>query len=115
MAPQNKRRVLPRFQDTVPLLQGARLIQRSPSGGYIKEVTIHWPPGCLTLVDVRVLHGTVQFCPEVGYLALDNATPTFFFNERIETDEELIVEIQNADDTNAHTITAIINIEKDEM
>ena len=111
---QPRRRVLPRFQDTVPLLQGSRLIQRSPSGGYIREVTIHWPPGCLTLVDVRVLHHTVQFCPEVGFLALDNATPAYAFYERVELDEEIIVEIQNTDDTNAHTITVTVNIEKDE-
>ncbi len=113
MADNPKRRVLLNFSDTILALEGVLLRQKPPAGGYIKEIVIHWPPGCIALVDVAVLHGSVQVCPEIGYIALDDATITYIFNERIEYDEEIVVDIQNTDGDNPHTITVSVNIEKD--
>lgn len=108
--PKNIREI--RIQQNVPLNTGMILTQPPPFDGYIKEVKIHWPPGCNGLVDVRVGHGTMQFCPFEGFLSLDNVTPTYPFNEYVSHTENIFVEIQNTDGVNAHTISVMINIEE---
>jgi len=99
-----------RIQQNVPLNTGMILTQRPPFDGYIKELKIHWPPGCNGFVDVRVGHGPKQFCPVEGFLSLDNVTPTYPFNEYVVHTENIWVEIQNTDGLNAHTISVMINI-----
>lgn len=102
------------FSYTVPALQGVRLMEHAPFAGYIKSVTIHWPDGCKCLVDVRVGHGVKQFCPSIDgtYLALNDATPTYYFNEWVEDYEEIWVEIHNGDAVNPHAITVTLSIEE---
>jgi hypothetical protein len=99
-----------RIQQTVPAATGVILNQMPPFDGYIREVKIHWPPGCNAFVDVRVGHGTKQFCPFEGFLSLDAVTPTYPFNEYVEHTENIWVEIQNTDGGNPHTISVMINM-----
>lgn len=99
------------FAYNLAALQGILLTEKAPFFGYIKEVSIHWPPGCNALVDVRVGHAIRQFCPREGYLALDAVTPTYPFNEWVEKDEETWVEMKNTDGVNSHNITCTIVLE----
>lgn len=99
-----------RIQQNVLQQQGVILNQLPPFDGYIREVKIHWPPGCNGFVDVRVGAGTRQFCPFEGFLSLDNVTPTYPFNEYVVHTEPIWVEIQNADAINPHTISVMFNM-----
>lgn len=99
-----------RIQQTVPQNTGMILTQTPPFDGHIREIKIHWPPGCLGLVDVRVSHGAKQFCPFEFFLSLDNVTPTFPFNEYVVHTENIFVEIQNTDGINPHTISVMFNM-----
>lgn len=99
-----------RIQQNVPLNTGVILNQTPPFDGIIREVKIHWPPGCNGLVDVRVGHGPKQFCPFEGFLSLNNVTPSYYFNEEVQHTEQIWVEIQNTDGVNAHTISVMFNM-----
>lgn len=92
-------------------LQGVRLEEVAPFDGYIKQVTIHWPDGCNALVGVKVGHGTPQFCPRDGYLALNDATPTYPFNVKVKEGDTIWVEMRNTDGVNPHNITVTVSIE----
>ncbi|GAI68103.1 unnamed protein product [marine sediment metagenome] len=83
-----------------------------PFSGYIKQVTPHWPDGCDAIVDVRVGHGNKQFCPKEGFLALNDATPSYPFNEEVNGGQEDIwVEMVNGDSENKHKITVTVMLE----
>ena len=101
-----------RIQQNVLARQALILNQAPPFDGRIREVKIHWPPGCAGLVAVRVGYRTKQFCPFEGFLSLDNVTPTFPLDEAIQHTEKLWIEIQNADAVNNHNITVMFNIEE---
>lgn len=109
--------IMPRNIEQIPFaynlsaLEGVTLTEKAPFSGYITQVTIHWPDGCNALVDVRIGHGTKQFCPDDGYLALNDATPTYPFNEWVSDNEEIWVEMRNTDGGNSHAITATIILE----
>jgi len=89
---------------------GVTLTEFAPFSGYIKQVSIHWPDGCDGLLDIRVGHGTMQFCPDEGYLALNAATPTYPFNEWVNDREEIWVEMRNAGGF-AHRVTVAVILE----
>jgi hypothetical protein len=105
-----KREQVP-FAYNIPALVGVTLTEYCPFSGYIKEVTIHWPQGCDGLCEVRVGHGTKQFCPDDGFLALNDATPTFDFNEPVKEREDIWVELKNGDGVNSHNITCTLILE----
>lgn len=90
--------------------QGVMLNEYAPFSGYIKQVSIHWPAGCSALVDIRVGHGTKQFCPNEGFLALDAVTPVYSFSEFVQDHEEIWVEMRNASGF-PHGITVVIQLE----
>jgi len=90
---------------------GIILEENAPFSGYIKQVTIHWPDGADALVDVRIGHGVVQFCPDEGFLALNDATPTYPFSEWVNDQEAIWVEMRNRDGGNEHSITVTIILE----
>lgn len=90
---------------------GVTLREVAPFSGLIKQVTVHWPEGCNALVDVKVGHGVRQFCPNEGYLSLNDATPTYPFNEWVDDREEIWVELRNRDGANTHTITVTVTLE----
>lgn len=99
------------FSYNLAVLQGVTLMEYAPFSGYIKEVCIHWPLNCNALVDVRVGHGVKQFCPDEGYLALNDTTPTYPFNEWIKDHEEIWVELRNTDGLSPHNITVTVILE----
>jgi len=90
---------------------GVTLEEITPFSGYIKQVTIHWPDGADALVDVKVGHGVTQVCPDEGFLALNDATPTYPFNEWVDDQETIWVEMQNRDGANPHSITVTVTLE----
>jgi len=109
--------IMPKVIEQIPFaynldpLQGVTLMEYAPFSGYIKQVSIHWPDGTNALCDVRVGHGTKQFCPDTGYLALNDATPTYPFSEWCEDHEEIWVEMRNTDGVNNHAITVTVILE----
>lgn len=95
-----------------------RLTELAPFSGNIKYVTIHWPNGTNALVDVRVGHDLVQFCPRTAtpggtnWLALNDATPMFTFTGIwVEQNNPIWVEMQNRDGGNTHNITVVVMLE----
>lgn len=85
----------------------------APFKGRIKVIIIHWPMNCNALVDVRVGHGVTQFCPRTGYLALNDATVSYYFNEPVDDHEEIWVEMINGDGGFTHNITVTVAIEEE--
>jgi len=92
---------------------GVKMVEYASAAGYIKWIMVHYPPGTNALVDVAVGHGLTQLCPREGYLALDNTTQIFYFNEYVEDHEEIWVEMLNGDGTNPHTITVTVGFERE--
>lgn len=90
---------------------GVLLEENAPFSGYIKQITIHWPDGSDALVDVKVGHGVKQFCPDAGFLALNDTTPTYPFNEWVNDNETIWVEMRNRDGANQHSITVTVTLE----
>jgi len=100
------------FKHTLEPTQGLTEHKHIPMLKTVKTVTIHWPPGCNALVEVAVGYSQdKRLLPEEGYLALDNATPTWNVNKVTESDT-LWVEIRNGDSVNPHTISVIVNYEE---
>ena len=99
------------FAYNLAALQGVTLEETAPFDGYIKEVTVHWPPGCNALVDVRVGHGTKQFCPREGFLALDDTTVTYPFDIEVKMGDPIWAEMNNGDSGNPHNITVTVMVE----
>jgi len=95
------------------LIGGAavKMYENSPFTGLVTAVTIHWPAGCNGLVDVAMWHGKFQFCPREGFLALDDATPIYYFNEPVEMNEEIWVDIANHA-LGAHRITVAVSVKE---
>lgn len=90
---------------------GVTLTEDAPFSGYIRQVTPHWPDGCDGLVDMRVGHGVVQFCPREGYLALNNTTPTYPFNIKVKQGDDIWVELRNRS-LFPHNITVTVALEE---
>jgi len=91
---------------------GTRIAKPSPLTGKIVQVVPHWPPGCLTYVDIAFGHRDTWVMPnEVDtFLSLDDATPVFQYREPIEKGEELWMIARNADGVWPHTVSVIITI-----
>lgn len=100
------------FAYNLAILQGVTLEEDAPFAGYIKQVSIHWPDGADALVDVRIGHGVEQFCPREGYLALNDATPTYPFLEWVNDHDVIWVEMRNTDGAEPHNITVTITLER---
>jgi hypothetical protein len=100
------------FKHTVDPLQGITDHERIAMLKTVKTITIHWPDGCDALVDVAVGYSQdKRLLPEEGYLALNNATPTWSVNKETDSDT-LWVEIRNGDSVNSHTISVVVNYEE---
>lgn len=99
------------FDYTVQPLKGVELTERCPLTGKIKSVTMSFPPGCSGLVDVAFGHGSTNVCPYNGYIALDDASPTFTdIDEPVKMNERLWCEMRNGDDIYPHTISVLVVI-----
>ena len=100
------------FRYTVPASTRVVLETDAPSTGYITHATFHFPPGCLSLVSVRVLLEREPVWP-VGetYVALDDATPTYAFiypGQKVKKYDYLTCELVNNDTVNSHTVSVIL-------
>lgn len=95
------------FRHTIVSGTVQTLREHAPFSGYITAVMTHFPDGCNSTVDVAVSHGLTQFCPKEDYLALNNATPIFTFNEYVEDYEDLKVKLRNRGLAD-HTITVTL-------
>lgn len=103
-----------RFSYACPASTGVRLEDTSLLTGEITQVALHFPDGCDALVSVAFGHEQKWTCPSTPdtYIALNDATPVFtFINEEIHRDDVLWVIIENADGSNAHTISVIVTLE----
>jgi len=98
------------FRKTVQPLTSEYEIKPSTYDGVIKEIIVHFPPGCNSLVEVKVFHGTTQILPEKGGIALDDATQGFIIEREVRSGDPIRVEWINHDDTYEHTISVIVNI-----
>ena len=94
---------------SVPATLLIRLREYAPFSGVIKQVILHFPDGCNALLDIRVGHGTKQFCPNAGFLALNDATVPYYFEEEVKDKEEIWVELGNYD-VLAHNITVTVGL-----
>ena len=98
---------------TYPLvaLQGIELKEACPLTGFITEVTMHWPKGCNALVDLAFGHRDIHMCPRNGYIALNNATPSWRgLHEPVKKGEDLWAELRNGDGANPHTPSIICTL-----
>jgi len=101
------------FKHTVLPLQGIMDHKRVPMLKTVKTITIHWPSGCSSLVDIAVGYSQdKRLLPEEGYLALDNVTPTWTVNKDVGDTDTLWVEIKNGSSINSYPISIIINYEE---
>ena len=102
------------FRETVQPGQGTRITRSFHLAGKIKQVMFHFPPGCVALVEVKLLKDEKPFYPSEGYLALDNATPVYPTDVAYREKEPLTVEILNRDAVNPHTpsVTVVIRYQK---
>jgi len=98
---------------TYPLvaLQGVELKEACPLTGFITEVTMHWPKGCNALVDLAFGHRDEHMCPRSGYIALNDATPSWRdLHEPVKKGEDLWAELRNGDGVNPHTPSIICTL-----
>lgn len=97
-------------------LDVTRTIRYSPIKGIINSCILHFPSGCNSLVEIFLNIGTRQILPypvkgsgatNTG-IALDNTTQSFAINEAVDKNDPVELVINNHDDTETHTISAII-------
>ena len=101
------------FKHTVAALEGIVEHEHVPLIKTVKSITIHFPPGCNALVDVAAGYSQdKRLLPDVGYLALDNVTPTWPIEKDMGDIDLLWVEIRNGDEVNSHTISVIFDYEE---
>lgn len=100
------------FRDTVPATKEINLETRSPLTGHITHLTLHFPTGCVGLVEMRVLINRVPIWPTGNQdFALDDATPTYDFpppGHPIKKQDYLGIRIHNHDTAFSHTPSVIL-------
>jgi len=97
------------FRKTVQPLTKEYEVKTLEEYGTIKQITVHFPPGCNSLVEVKVFHGTRQVLPDKDGIALDDATPTFTIERDVNLGDPIRVEWINHDDTYEHTVSVIVS------
>jgi len=100
------------FRKTVAALTQEEESKSVPATGIVKQIVVHFPPGCNSLVEVKVFHGSKQILPEKGGIALDDATVPFGANEPVKVGDIIKVVWINHDDTYEHTISVVVYIEE---
>jgi len=99
------------FQQTLAINQGVRLEDMVPLDGAITSVTMHFPLNCNGNVDMAFGHGYKQICPISGFIALNDACPTFPTSEMCKREEAVWCIMDNHDGAAAHTVSCIVTIE----
>ena len=103
------------FRKTVSSLRGETISKVVPFTGAITQVSMHFPAGCNSLVEVRLysvdLNGEIHYIVPSNseeYIALDDVTQPFNISYIVTKGSILNVEILNHDSVNSHTITTIV-------
>ena len=103
-----------RFQETLPITSQRTVEEPIPLTGTITSVTLHFPacaaPANPTPIEIAVGHGSRQFIPYGGFIALDSATPVFPCSEKCVRNEKVWCIMRNTDTVNPHTCSAIVTI-----
>ncbi len=110
------------IRQTTASLNTSRVIRYGPVKGILRHCTLHFPPGCNSLVEVFLNMRTEQVLPtpaigsgarNIG-IALDSATQAFRIDAEVDKDIPLELVVNNHDDTEEHTISAILWFEERE-
>ena len=111
-------KVILNFRKTVPSLTYEKVEHPIIYRGKITKVSMHFPPGCNSLVEARLIfidsegeiHYIVPSIPD-SYIALDDVTQPFEVDFEITGRGTLRAEFQNHDNTWEHTISIIVTLE----
>lgn len=106
------------IRSTVTAGQGTRTYRKITKSGYLDHGYVHFPAGCnaLVLVLVAVEKGgslvPVAPIPDTftntkQYIALNDYTLPFRIDMEISAGDQILVEIQNTDASNPHTISIL--------
>lgn len=98
------------FRETVQSGMGMRLTKDFFSAGRITQILFHFPPGCSSLVEIKLFKNEQTFYPISGTLALDDATPVYYVDADYYAHEPLTVEVLNKDSQNPHTPSVAVTI-----
>jgi hypothetical protein len=110
------------YRVTTSSLNPSRTIRYSPIKGVINSCILHFPPGCNALVEVFLNIGSKQILPSpargtgagnVG-IALDSTTQSFNISEKVDKNDPIELVVINHDNTEEHTISAILYISESE-
>jgi len=92
---------------TVPKETEVILYELSPVDGKVTAITLHFPNGCNSLVEVTCYINQNPILPITGFIALNDATHTFPVGRLVKKGDKLRVRIANRDTVNEHTISVI--------
>lgn len=98
------------FTETLQPLTGDDFRQTVQKEGKISRVTLHFPPGTNALVDIRVLKGSSPIVPRQGAISIDDFTMPVETDVPVKKGDTITVSIDNADNTNEHTVSVIVQI-----
>ena len=98
------------FKETLQPGTGDDFSKTVQKDGVITRVTEHFPPGTNALVDVIVKHNSTQIVPRDGPISIDDFTISIDTEVPVKKGDVVTVSIDNADDTNAHTISVTVQI-----
>ncbi len=98
------------FKHTLQPGTGDDFSQTVQVNGKISKVIEHFPPGTNALVDVRVKHNSSPIVPRDGAVSIDDFTISVDTEIEVRKGDIVTTSIDNADDTNEHTISVIVEI-----
>jgi len=107
------------FRHTVEAATSVELSYEMDRDSRLTEGFMHFPPGCNSLVEMRVLIGSGSAKKQVtpinnDFIALDDATYHFVLEQKLARKEKVFVEISNYDEDNDHAVSTIISYTTDE-
>lgn len=83
------------------------LYEFSPLSGKVANITLHFPNGCNSLIEIACYINQIQVLPITGVIALNDATVTFPVDRSVRRSDKLRVKIANKDTVNEHTPSMI--------
>lgn len=126
-----RKMAIPRFEKTeimtfpeepgykIPPQKRAREKDTIRFNGMVTQVTISFPPGCNSLVDVKVLYkprvGDIEYLlpsEENRWIAKDDTTVTYSVRHRVEKRGEIVVQWRNTDDSYGHNVGVEVVIKR---
>ncbi len=95
---------------------GAKVAIQAPFTGTIREVDVAVLQGPNGLVGVSCSHSNQAFLPraeDAPYLYLNNVYAPFYPREHVKGGEQIVVDMNNGDGVNPHTVTVVMRVESD--